>query len=224
MQALDVGVEVRVHLDLVGVELQLRAVQQGLVGGEAGDDHVQHLDELDDVGHGAVGHGGGDVAGHGVLQGGLDVGLGQLLRPGALAVEDVAVALHHDVACAQHIGQLAHLLGVGDGLVEGLGEVVRAQDGQDSVLSKIADQLAIGEDPKDTPLTNDPSIWDNVKNAIVTLANASYDDIVNVVSSGKAFTIASLKVVMQVGWSETAESRQAVNNQMTVNNQMSGDW
>ena len=51
------------------------------------------------------------------------------------------------------------------------------QDGQDSVLSKIADQLAIGEDPKDTPLTNDPSIWDNVKNAIVTLANASYDDI-----------------------------------------------
>ena len=98
------------------------------------------------------------------------------------------------------------------------------QDGQDSVLSKIADQLAIGEDPKDTPLTNDPSIWDNVKNAIVTLANASYDDIVNVVSSGKAFTIASLKVVMQVGWSETAESRQAVNNQMTVNNQMSGDW
>ena len=29
---------------------------------------------------------------------------------------------------------------------------------------------------------------------------------------------------MQVGWSETAESRQAVNNQMTVNNQMSGDW
>ena len=82
------------------------------------------------------------------------------------------------------------------------------QDGQDSVLSKIADQLAIGEDPKDTPLTNDPSIWDNVKNAIVTLANASYDDIVNVVSSGKAFTISSLKVVMQVGWSETAESQQ----------------
>ena len=31
------------------------------------------------------------------------------------------------------------------------------QAGQDSVLSKIADQLAIGEDPKDTPLTNDPS-------------------------------------------------------------------
>ena len=135
MQALDVGVEVRVHLDLVGVELQLRAVQQGLVGGEAGDDHVQHLDELDDVGHGAVGHGGGDVAGHGVLQGGLDVGLGQLLRPGALAVEDVAVALHHDVACAQHIGQLAHLLGVGDGLVEGLGEVVGDEDGEVGVLA-----------------------------------------------------------------------------------------
>ena len=50
---------------------------------------------------------------------GLTLDWGQLLRPGALAVEDVAVALHHDVACAQHIGQLAHLLGVGDGLVEG---------------------------------------------------------------------------------------------------------
>ncbi len=82
------------------------------------------------------------------------------------------------------------------------------QEGQDNVLSKIADQLAIGDEPKDTPLTSDPSIWDNVKNAIVTLANASYDDIVNVVSSGKTFTIDSLRIVMQVGWSESAESQQ----------------
>ena len=35
-------------------------------------DHIQHLDELDDVGHGAVRHGGGDITGHGILQGGLD--------------------------------------------------------------------------------------------------------------------------------------------------------
>ena len=135
VQALDVGVEVRVHLDLVGVELQLRAVQQGLVGGEAGDDHVQHLDELDDVGHGAVGHGGGDITGHGILQRGLHVGLCQLLLPCALAIQNIAVALHHDVACAQHIGQLAHLLGVGDGLVEGLGEVVGDEDGEVGVLA-----------------------------------------------------------------------------------------
>ena len=81
------------------------------------------LNEIDDVGHGAVGHGGGDVAGHGVLQGGLDVGLGQLLLPGAFAVQNVAEALHQDLAVGQHVGQLAHLLGVGDGLVEGLGKV-----------------------------------------------------------------------------------------------------
>ena len=34
------------------------------------------------------------------------------------------------MACAQHIGQLAHLLGVGDGLVEGLGKVVGHQNGK----------------------------------------------------------------------------------------------
>ena len=120
MQALDVGVEVLVHLDLVGVELQLRAVQQRLVGGKAGHHHIQHLDELDDVGHGAVGHGGGDVTGHGVLQRRADVRAGQLVGPGALAVQNIAVALHQNVARAQHVRQLTDLLRVGDGLVERL--------------------------------------------------------------------------------------------------------
>ena len=36
---------------------------------------------------------------------------------------------------AQHVGQLAHLLGVGDGLVEGLGEVVADQNGQVGVVA-----------------------------------------------------------------------------------------
>ena len=135
MQALDVGVKVLVHLHLVGVELQLRAVQQGLVGGKAGHHHIQHLDELNDVGHGAVGHGGGNVACHGILQGGLHVGLGQLLLPCALAVQNVAVALHHDVACAQHVGQLAHLLCVGNGLVERLSKVVGDQNRKVGVLA-----------------------------------------------------------------------------------------
>ena len=135
MQAPDVGVEVLVHLDLVGVELQLGAVKQGLVGGKAGHDHIQHLDELDDVGHGTVRHGGGDITGHGILQGGFDIGLRQLLGPGALAVQNVAVALDQDVARAQHVGQLTHLLGVGDGLVEGLSEVVGDEDGQVGVLA-----------------------------------------------------------------------------------------
>ncbi len=65
---------------------------------------------------------------------GPDVGLSQLLGPGALAVQNVAEALHQNVARAQHVRQLAHLLRVGDGLVEGHGEVVRAQNGQVGVV------------------------------------------------------------------------------------------
>ena len=106
-----------------------RQVEQRLVGGKARHHLVNGLDEVDDVEHGAVGHGGRDVPGDGVGQRGAHVALRQLLGPGALAVENVAVALHEDVAGAQHVGQLAHLLRVGDGLVEGLVEVVRAQDG-----------------------------------------------------------------------------------------------
>ena len=135
MEALEAGVEVGVHLHPVGVELQLRGVQQRLIGGEARHHVVHGLDEVDDVDHGPVGHGGGDVAGHGVRQGGPDVGLGQLLLPGALAVQDVPEPLDQDLAVGQHVGQLAHLLCVGDGLVEGDGEVVGAQDGEVRVVA-----------------------------------------------------------------------------------------
>ena len=105
-----------------------RQVQQGLGAGETGHDLVHHLDELDDVDHGAVGHGSGDVTSHGVLQRRAHVGAGQFLGPGTLAVQDVAVALHQDVAGTQHVGQLADFLCVGDGLVERLGEVVADQN------------------------------------------------------------------------------------------------
>mgnify|MGYP007118505494 CR=1 FL=1 len=53
VQAGDVRLQIGVHLDLVGVELQLRAVQQRFGAGKAGHDLVHHLDELDDVDHGA---------------------------------------------------------------------------------------------------------------------------------------------------------------------------
>ena len=71
METLDVGVEVGVHLHAVGVELELRGVEERLVGGEARHHVIHGLDEVDDVDHGAVGHGGGDVTGHGVHQRGL---------------------------------------------------------------------------------------------------------------------------------------------------------
>ena len=68
------------------------------------------------------------------LQRRADVRAGQLVGPSALAVQNIAVALHQNVARAQHVRQLTDLLGVGDGLVERIGEVVRAQDGQVRVV------------------------------------------------------------------------------------------
>ena len=102
---------------------------------------IHRLNEVDDVDHGAVGHGGGDIAGHGVFQCGAHVGLAQFLFPGAFAVENIAVTLYHDSTVPQHIGELAHFLGVGDGLVEGRSEVVGTEDRQ---IGVIGFQLFIG--------------------------------------------------------------------------------
>ena len=135
VQTRDVRLQVGVHLDLVGVELQLGAVQQRFGAGKTGNDLIHHLDELDDVDHGAVGHGGGDITGHSVLQRRADVGAGQLFGPGALAVQDISVALHQNVARAQHIRQLADLLRVGDGLVERLSKIMADEDRQVGVVA-----------------------------------------------------------------------------------------
>ena len=93
VEALDVGVEILVHLHPVGVELQLGGVEQGFVGGEARTTWSMAWMKLMMLIMARVGHGGGDITGHGVHQGGLQVGLGQLLGPGALAVQDIAEAL-----------------------------------------------------------------------------------------------------------------------------------
>ena len=61
--------------------------------------------------------------------------MGQLLGPGALAVQDVPKALDQDVPRSQHVGQLPHLLGVGDGLVEGIRKIVAAQNRQIGVVA-----------------------------------------------------------------------------------------
>ena len=124
MQTGHIRVERVVHGDAVAVKLQLRGVQQRLIRGEAGHDLIHSLDEVDDVEHGAVRHGGRDVASDGVRQRGTDVRLRELLLPRALAVEDIAEALHHDVPRAEHICQLADLLRVGDRLVERHGEIM----------------------------------------------------------------------------------------------------
>ena len=54
--------------------------------------------------------------------------------PGALAVEDIAKALHEDMAVAQHVAEPADVLRVGDRLVERLAEIMRAQDGEVGVV------------------------------------------------------------------------------------------
>ena len=135
MEPCDGGVELVVHLDLVAVKFELRRVKQRFVAGEPGHHFVHRLDEVDDVGHRAVRHGGCDVARDSVLEGGTDVGHAELPLPGAFAREDVAVALHEDLARAQHICELAHLLRVLDRLIERLIERVRAQDGEVGVLA-----------------------------------------------------------------------------------------
>ena len=102
---------------------------------------VYGLNEVDDVDHGAVGHGRGDVAGHGVFQCGPHVGLTQFLFPGAFAVENIAVTLYHNPAVPQHIGELAYFLGVSDGLIEGGSEIVGTENRQVRVVGF---QLFIG--------------------------------------------------------------------------------
>ena len=130
MQAGNVRFQVGVHLDLVGIELQLRAVQQGFRCGKAGGNMVHHLDELNNAHHGAVRHGGGNVARNGIFQGRAHIGMCQLLGPSALAVQNITVALYQNVPGTQHVGQFANLLGIGNGLVERLGKVVADQNGQ----------------------------------------------------------------------------------------------
>jgi hypothetical protein len=50
------------------------------------------------------------------------------LFPGALAVEDVAVALDEDLAVREHVGELPDLLRIFDRLVERIGEIVGSRE------------------------------------------------------------------------------------------------
>ena len=135
MEATETGVEIRVHLYPVGIEFQLRGIQQGLIGGKAGDNFIHCLNKADDVGHGAIRHGGGDIPRHRVRQSRTDVRLGQLLGPGPLAVQNIAKALHQNLAIGQHVGQLTHLLSICDGLVKRNAEIVRAENGEVRVVA-----------------------------------------------------------------------------------------
>ena len=134
VQSADVCAQPLVHFDPVAVEFQLRRIQERFVRRKARNNLIDRLDEVDDVGHGAVGHGGGDVSRDRILKRRADVRLRQLLFPGPLSVQDISEALDQDMSCAEHIGQLSDLLCVFDRLIEGHREVMRAEDGDVGIV------------------------------------------------------------------------------------------
>ena len=97
-QAGYVSVEARIHLHLVRIELQLGRIEQRLIGGETGDNFVHRLDEVDNIYHRPVRHGGGDISGNSVHQRGADVGVGKLLLPGEMCLRDRLKAVDEVVA------------------------------------------------------------------------------------------------------------------------------
>ena len=135
METLNVCVEVLIHLDPVAVELKLRGVEKRFIGGKAGSNMVNGLNEVDDICHGSVRHCGRDIACNGVGKRGLEVGLRKLLFPCALTVKDIAETLNENVTGTEHVCQLADLLSVGDRLVERIREIVGAENGKVCIVT-----------------------------------------------------------------------------------------
>ena len=125
MQTLDACIKVLIHLYSVAVELKLRGIEQGLCRGKARHDLIERLNKAEDVDHRAVGHCSGDITRNGIYKRRSEIRLSELLRPCALAVENIAVALNEYVTRAEHVCQLADLLSVGYRLIERLVKVVR---------------------------------------------------------------------------------------------------
>ena len=127
MKPLNVCVEMLVHLYLVAVELELRRIEQRFAACKARHYHIHRLYEVDDIRHRSVRHCRCDIARYRVGYRGLYVREVKLLGPCALAVEDIAEALHHYVAVAEHIRKLADFLRVLYRLVERHAEIVGAE-------------------------------------------------------------------------------------------------
>ena len=121
------------QLDPGGVELHLRAVEQGVVVGRAGGQLVQGVDHLDDIVQLPLGQGQGQVPRHRRRQGGPDEGVAQPVLVGADARRQIPEPLDQH-APRQHIGQGRDVLAVAVGLVEGGGEAVGHQQGEVGVL------------------------------------------------------------------------------------------
>ena len=113
-----VGFQFFIHLNLHIVELDLHAVQQGVLISGAGGDLIQCVDHFHDVIQDAFGQHQAQVAGGGI-QGGGDEGVLHALRGGAAAADQIAKALNDDSA-AQHITQPGDAFAIAVGVLKRL--------------------------------------------------------------------------------------------------------
>ena len=122
MQTVYRRVKMVVHLDFVAVKFEFGAVKQSFVSCKARHNLVNRLNEVDDVEHCSVRHTCGDVARNRVFKRGTDVREAEFSLPSTLSAQNIAVALHHDFACAEHVGKLANALCVCNRLFKRLRE------------------------------------------------------------------------------------------------------
>ena len=134
MKIFDVCVEVVVHFYLVGVEFKFRRIQKRFGAGEPGNHHVELFDEVKNIRERSVRHRGGYVAGYRVGQSGFHVRLREFLIPGAFSLENISVTLNENMSVGEHVRQFAYLFRVLYGLIERIGEVVRAENGKVGVV------------------------------------------------------------------------------------------
>src|SRR5665648_58666 len=122
VQVLDGRLQACVQLGASRVELDLDAVQQRVAPVHAGREVVHGLEHVEDVAQVAVRQHEGQVAGGGALERGLDRASADAVHGAAVALLQVAQALHDDVL-AEQVGEPCDALAVGDGVVERLGEI-----------------------------------------------------------------------------------------------------
>ena len=135
MQPFDVGIELLVHLDPVGVKLDLGSIEQRFVAGKAGDDFIKRLNKADDIHHGTIRQSAGDIARHCIWHGGTHIAALQFLWPGTLSAQNIAETLHQNMAVGKHIHQFADPFGISYGLVERRAEVVGTQNGDVCIVA-----------------------------------------------------------------------------------------
>lgn len=75
-------------------------------------------------------------------------------------------------------------------------DIEKIQADPDEMLNKILDNMKLGGKAENTLVTGSPI--DDIRTALDTINRAEYSDVANVVSKGETFTIASLKLEMDV--------------------------